>query len=1111
MKKTLLTISLLFVWLLAWQPASANGGTSCGTATVATPGINHSDHTGVVDQWFTYTATTDCIITITSCGLTTSATGVDLIYGCFYPYPMVSGSQCGTTAPYQSNLVYRVSSGEQLLIRWNSLGAEASYDWSLTEAPLPAGSTPETAIPAKEGINNTNHYGRIVNQWYTFTPNVDGEMAITNTATLPSTQYYFTLYTYDGSNFTTITSSDYHGEGSSFLTAGVTYYIEWYQDSNPDLHSWQLTFSPRSVIPGETCSSPLVANAGLNSASNEQGNQWFTYTPTTDGIATITTCGLTQEDTYVQVYKDCASSYLVSNDDYCGLQTTVNFRVVHGQPYLIKWKNNYTSGTFNWNLSLRPYKTGTDITSFEFPDQTLSSVINATDHTINVVVGKSENISWLTPTFTLSDGAQASVNNIVQESGYDGNDFTSPVVYSVLAEDSVTTTDWTVTVTNASAENTGNDILTYSFEEPADSTIFDAPNHAITAYVPFNQDVTNLTADFTLSPYASAAVGATSQVSGSTVNDFTSPVTYTITAEDATTQDWVVTVVQNPLVHGEACDDPTIAVEGENYANNAFSSQYFIYTPTEDGIIGLSYCGNSNKYYQINSDCSTEIGSDWMACGNEDTYAVQAGVPVIIYWQNIQGDSWHLTNYPVGSEKVLYYFWVSHMIGDLVIDSTDHTINITVNPNTDVSSLQTEFYLSTGATAYIGTTQLFYNDNVDYTNPVTLTIMAQDGSTQDWVVTVTPRIVGTGNSLTQFVVNNQVGDAVIDEASHTVTVGVVAGTDVTLLYPRFQLSDYATANIGGVDQTSGQSWVDFTNPVTYTIVSEAGVSQDWTVTVVEGAALNIYADITSYRLDEQTKQPTFDKANKAILVYVAKGTDRSALVPTFYLSTGAAAEVGTTAQVSGVTANDFTAPVVYSVTSEDGLTSNDWTVTVNIPENDITAFSLPGQSSSTIDAANKIIAVEMPANSVVTDLTATFTLSDGATAKVGTVDQVSGQTANDFTNPVIYDVTADDGVTIQGWTVTVTVLSGIADNTLATNANVFPNPSNGQFNVKFSTPVSGTIQMDVFSVTGAKLLSQTADGSKGIYNVDLSGYQAGVYYLRMTMNGRTITLKLLRN
>ena len=89
----------------------------------------------------------------------------------------------------------------------------------------------------------------------------------------------------------------------------------------------------------------------------------------------------------------------------------------HGQSYLIKWKNDYTSGTFNWNLSLRQYSTATEMLSFEFPEKTLSSVINATDHTVDVVVGKNEDISWLYPTFTLSDRAVATVGFVEQESG----------------------------------------------------------------------------------------------------------------------------------------------------------------------------------------------------------------------------------------------------------------------------------------------------------------------------------------------------------------------------------------------------------------------------------------------------------------------------------------------------------------------------------------------------------------------------------------------------------------------------------------------------------------------------------------------------------------------
>ncbi|MBA7582135.1 hypothetical protein ES708_24055 [subsurface metagenome] len=50
----------------------------------------------------------------------------------------------------------------------------------------------------------------------------------------------------------------------------------------------------------------------------------------------------------------------------------------------------------------------------------------------------------------------------------------------------------------------------------------------------------------------------------------------------------------------------------------------------------------------------------------------------------------------------------------------------------------------------------------------------------------------------------------------------------------------------------------------------------------------------------------------------------------FELATGASATVGATpvSQVSGVTANDFSSPVTYTVTAQDGTTTQDWIVTV---------------------------------------------------------------------------------------------------------------------------------------------------------------------------------------
>lgn len=88
---------------------------------------------------------------------------------------------------------------------------------------------------------------------------------------------------------------------------------------------------------------------------------------------------------------------------------------------------------------------------------------------------------------------------------------------------------------------------------------------------------------------------------------------------------------------------------------------------------------------------------------------------------------------------------------------------------------------------------------------------------------------------------------------------------------------------------------------------------------------------------------------------------------------------------------------------------------------DILTFSLKEQTGpATINNVSKTIDIEVEKLTSVTALKPTFTLSDGATAKVDITPQVSGSTANDFTSPVTYIVTAENG-TVKEWTVTVTV------------------------------------------------------------------------------------------
>lgn len=92
-------------------------------------------------------------------------------------------------------------------------------------------------------------------------------------------------------------------------------------------------------------------------------------------------------------------------------------------------------------------------------------------------------------------------------------------------------------------------ILSYSFAEQTGVAVIDTAAKTVNIEVEYGTDVTALVATFSLSEGATAAVGATPQVSGTTANNFTSPVTYVVTALDASTQNWTVTVTveDNPV------------------------------------------------------------------------------------------------------------------------------------------------------------------------------------------------------------------------------------------------------------------------------------------------------------------------------------------------------------------------------------------------------------------------------------------------------------------------------------------------------------------------------------------------------------------------------------
>ena len=154
----------------------------------------------------------------------------------------------------------------------------------------------------------------------------------------------------------------------------------------------------------------------------------------------------------------------------------------------------------------------------------------------------------------------------------------------------------------------------------------------------------------------------------------------------------------------------------------------------------------------------------------------------------------------------------------------------------------------------------------------------------------------------------------VDEDNKMVRLDFPAGTDVTHLTPTIVISNYAT-----IEPKSGVAQ-DFTNPVYYTVTSLSGATSQYMVEAIVHDADN-EKSILSFRFDALDESGVIDQIARAISFLLSAETDVTQLVPTIEVSEGATVE-----PASGV-AQDFSNPVTYTVTAQNGTTAV-YTVTV---------------------------------------------------------------------------------------------------------------------------------------------------------------------------------------
>jgi hypothetical protein len=254
----------------------------------------------------------------------------------------------------------------------------------------------------------------------------------------------------------------------------------------------------------------------------------------------------------------------------------------------------------------------------------------------------------------------------------------------------------------------------------------------------------------------------------------------------------------------------------------------------------------------------------------------------------------------------------------------------------------------------------------------------------------------------------------------TIKMTVPFTTDITNLVLNFD-AGFATVYVGDVVQESGATANDFSTPVTYTIVSWDNEITNKYIVDVDKQAPRSEKELFSFGFKDIDDTTIIDHDSLLIKSVVPFASRLNRLVAEFSVSESAVVKVGGAIQESGVTVNNFLAPVKYRIIAQDG-SYVEYQVIIEEDLNDKNnflyfAFNDPAAVGE-IDNENRTITIEVPEGTNVSAQKPIISTSKNSTVFIGGTIQISGVSVVDFSNPVYYIVRAENG-DLALYTVTV--------------------------------------------------------------------------------------------
>ena len=237
--------------------------------------------------------------------------------------------------------------------------------------------------------------------WFTYTPSEDGIISIGSCEQGVDTRGWIFVGECHDLNIVGVnddqclTSPGASNSWASFreavVTAGDTYYILWDNAWESGGFDFELTFTTEPGLPGDFCQTAIAVQPGEHLVTEMDGDasvagplinsftssttpyaqsEWYSFTPTIDGLMTITSCEGAASDTHVFVYTGDCSSFSTLNlfaqndngEDCVELQSYLEANVTAGTTYYIEWIDRWQEASFFWELLFEPTAAAAEVT-----------------------------------------------------------------------------------------------------------------------------------------------------------------------------------------------------------------------------------------------------------------------------------------------------------------------------------------------------------------------------------------------------------------------------------------------------------------------------------------------------------------------------------------------------------------------------------------------------------------------------------------------------------------------------------------------------------------------------------------------------------------------------